>query len=244
VAAGSATSFAPLGSGAIFGALASGGIVFAYSVLRQILDFGGEVVNPQRNIPIAIVVGGIIIPLVIYILLQIGFIGAVNWAAAWVQPGDSAGLKGSDWASAPLLNAVVAAGFTWFAVVLLSDAAFSPAATGWVWLGISTRTVYAMSVNRELLKVFQRINRFGTPILPSARAPCSACSSSQRRAGYLFVGMVSMVRGLASSRIIMVDSALVNALVADTRARLVVDELRGQLAVDIPMLIVAVQELR
>jgi amino acid transporter len=55
--------FAPLGGGAIFGALASGGIVFAYSGLRQILDFGGEVVNPQRNIPIAIVVGGRLIKL-------------------------------------------------------------------------------------------------------------------------------------------------------------------------------------
>src|SRR5919206_4760391 len=73
--------FAPMGGGAVLGALASGGIVFAYSGLRQILDFGGEVVNPQRNIPIAIIVGGLIIPLVIYLLLQVAFIGAVDWTA-------------------------------------------------------------------------------------------------------------------------------------------------------------------
>ena len=190
--------FAPLGSGAIFGALASGGIVFAYSGLRQILDFGGEVQNPQRNIPIAIVVGGIIIPLVIYILLQIGFIGAVDWAAAGVQPGDWAGLEGSAWASAPLLNAVVAAGFTWFAVVLLSDAALSPAATGWVWLGIGTRTVFGMSVNGELPQVFQRINRFGTPIV--ALTACTVLGLLfffPAPSWYLFVGMVSIALTLS-----------------------------------------------
>jgi amino acid transporter len=190
--------FAPLGSGAIFGALASGGIVFAYSGLRQILDFGGEVVNPQRNIPIAIVVGGLIIPLVIYVLLQIGFIGAMDWTSAGVAAGDWGALKGSSWASAPLLNAVTAAGFAWFAVVLLTDAALSPAATGWVWLGIGTRTVYSMSVNGELPKGFQRINRFGTPIL--ALAACTVLGLLfffPAPSWYLFVGMVSIALTLS-----------------------------------------------
>jgi amino acid transporter len=192
------SGFAPLGGGAIFGALASGGIVFAYSGLRQILDFGGEVKNPQRNIPIAIVVGGLIIPLVIYILLQIGFIGAMNWSAAGVQPGHWAGLKGSSWASAPLLNAVTAAGFAWFAVVLLTDAVLSPSATGWVWLGIGTRTAYGMSVNGELPKGLQRINRFGTPIV--ALLACTLVGLLfffPAPSWYLFVGIVSIALTLS-----------------------------------------------
>ena len=190
--------FTPLGSGSVLGALAGGGIVFAYAGLRQILDFGGEVVNPQRNIPIAIVVGGILIPLVIYLLLQISFIGAIDWAAAGVQPGDWAGLLESGWSSSPLLNAVVAAGFTWFALVLLSDAALSPAATGWVFLGIGTRTVYGMSVNGELPKVFQRINRFGTPIV--ALLACTVVGLLfffPAPSWYLFVGMVSIALTLS-----------------------------------------------
>ena len=190
--------FAPLGGGAVLGALATGGIVFAYSGLRQILDFGGEVVNPQRNIPIAIVVGGILIPLVIYVMLEIGFIGAIDWSAAGVKAGDWAGLHGSDWASAPLLNAVTAAGFTWFATVLLTDAALSPAATGWVWLGIGTRTVYSMSVNSELPKGFQRINRYGTPIL--ALTACTVLGLLfffPAPSWYLFVGMVSIALTLS-----------------------------------------------
>ena len=190
--------FAPQGAGAILGALASGGIVFAYSGLRQILDFGGEAINPQRNIPIAIVVGGLLIPLVIYVLLQIGFVGAVNWSAANVAPGDWHALLGSHWASAPLLNAVTAAGFAWFSVVLLSDAALSPMATGWVWLGIGARSTYSMSVNGELPKALQRINRFGTPIV--ALAICTALGMFfffPAPSWYSFVGQVSIALTLS-----------------------------------------------
>ena len=99
---------------------------------------------------------------------------------------------------APLLNAVVAAGFTWFAIVLLSDAALSPAATGWVWLGIGTRTVYSMSVNGELPKVFQRINRYGTPIV--ALLGCTVAGLLfffPAPSWYLFVGMVSIALTLS-----------------------------------------------
>ena len=190
--------FAPLGGGAVLGALAT-----RWHRLRVLgpsadLDFGGEVVNPQRNIPIAIVVGGILIPLVIYVMLQIGFVGAIDWSDAGVQAGDWAGLKGSDWASSPLLNAVTAAGFAWFATVLLTDAVLSPAATGWVWLGIGTRTVYSMSVNNELPKGFQRINRYGTPLL--ALTACTVLGLLfffPAPSWYLFVGMVSIALTLS-----------------------------------------------
>ncbi len=160
--------FTPLGAGSVFAALAGGGIVFAYAGLRQILDFGGEAVNPQRNIPIAMIVGGLLIPLVIYGVLQLAFIGAIDWHSAGLNPGDWSGLAGSKWASAPLLNAVEAAGFSWFAVVLLTDAVLSPSATGWVWLGIGSRSVYSMSVNGELPQKAQKINRYGTPIVALA----------------------------------------------------------------------------
>ena len=155
--------FAPMGYGAVFGAVSGGGIVFAYNGLRQIVDFGGEVINPRRNIPIAMIVGGVIIPLVLYLAPQIGFIGALDWHSAGVSPGDWKGLMESPWAAAPLLQAVTVAGFAWFAVVLLSDAVLSPSATGWVFVGLAGRTAYSLSVNGELPRGLQRINRFGVP---------------------------------------------------------------------------------
>jgi amino acid transporter len=184
--------FAPMGVGAIFGAVAGGGIVFAYSGIRQIVDFGGEVINPRRNIPIAMIVGGLIIPLFLYLALQIGFIGALDWDAAQVQPGDWAGLMESHWASAPLLQAVTVAGFAWFATVLLSDAVLSPAATGWVWVGLAGRSAYSLSVNGELPSVLQRINRWGVPWV--ALVACTGLGFLlflPVPSWYVFVGMVA-----------------------------------------------------
>jgi amino acid transporter len=184
--------FAPMGWGAVFGAVAGGGIVFAYAGVRQIVDFGGEVINPRRNIPIAMVVGGVIIPLLLYLALQIGFIGALDWSAAGVTPGDWAGLMESSWASSPLLEAVTVAGFAWFATVLLSDAALSPAATGWVYVGLGGRTAYSLSVNGELPGIFQRINRWGVPWV--ALVACTIAGFFlflPVPSWYVFVGMVA-----------------------------------------------------
>ncbi|WP_030185527.1 APC family permease [Streptomyces sp. NRRL S-813] len=155
--------FAPEGVSAVFGAVSGGGIVFAYNGIRQILDFGSEVKNPQRNIPIAMIVGGLVIPLLIYVSLQIGFIGAIDWNSAGVLPGRWSALIDSKWGASPLLEAVTAAGFASFSFILLTDAVISPAATGWVWLGIGARTGYSMSVNGEFPKGLQRINRGGVP---------------------------------------------------------------------------------
>lgn len=195
--------FAPMGWGAVFGAVSGGGIVFAFSGVRQIVDFGGEVINPRRNIPIAIIVGGVLIPLVLFTLLQVGFIGAINWgdihihptatATNWVsiQPGDWGALMGSDWASKPLLAAVEAAGFSWFALILLSDAMLSPSATGWVFLGMAGRTSYSMSINGELSPSLQRVNRWGSPWL--ALVVCTVAGFFlflPVPSWYQFVGMV------------------------------------------------------
>ncbi len=59
----------------LFGALPGAGIVFAYLGFEQADQLAGEIKNPQRNLPIAII-GSIIIGAVIYILLQVVFIGA------------------------------------------------------------------------------------------------------------------------------------------------------------------------
>ncbi|MBC2640826.1 MULTISPECIES: APC family permease [unclassified Rhodococcus (in: high G+C Gram-positive bacteria)] len=184
--------FDPMGVGAIFGAVSGGGIVFAYAGIRQIIDFGGEVINPKRNIPIAMIVGGLIFPLTLYLCLQIAFIGAIDWQDAGVTPGDWAGMIESTWQASPLLDAVTAAGFAWFSLVLLSDAVLSPAAAGWVNLGIGGRIAYSMSVNGELPGEMQRINRWGVPWV--ALVTCTGIGFLlflPVPSWYVFVGMVA-----------------------------------------------------
>jgi amino acid transporter len=172
-----AKGFAPYGTAAIFGAISSTGILFAYLGFRQALDYAGEAKNPQRHVPLATVLS-VVIAMVIYVVIQIGFTGSVNWGNAHLHPGDWAGLAGSAWASAPLVSAFKAAGIGWlgtWATILIVDAGISPSATGWVYLGTSGRTNYGLSVNGSLPKAFQRPNRWHIPWLSMVVAAVIGC---------------------------------------------------------------------
>lgn len=155
------------GSGGMVHALATGGIAFAYLGSRQVLDYGGEARNPRRDIPLA-VIGSVLIPMVIYLGLQIGFLGALDWADAGVSVGDWTALTASDWASSPLFSALGVAGFGAFATVLLIDAAVSPAANGWVTLGSGARTSFAFATEGYAPRVLDKVNKHGVPWLSLA----------------------------------------------------------------------------
>lgn len=164
---GSAEGFAPYGTAAIFQAIPTAGILAAFLGFRQAMEFAGEAKNPQRDVPLATVLS-VVIAFGIYVLLQIGFIGAVDWDDAGLRAGDWAGLLGSSWASGPLVHALMAAGVAWlgvFALMVIVDAGVSPAATGWAYMGTGARTSFGMSIHGTLPKAFQRSNRWGIPWL-------------------------------------------------------------------------------
>ncbi|WP_245645256.1 APC family permease [Pseudonocardia acaciae] len=151
---------APRGWGAVFNAIAVSGIVFAFQGFREGVNFGGESRRPQRDILIA-TVGSVLVCAVIYVLLQAAFVGALNWGAAGVRPGDWAGLETSGWAHQPLYSALESSGVALlgaFGVFLLVDAVISPAGTGWIYMGDTARTVYGMAVHGGLPGVFGRIS--------------------------------------------------------------------------------------
>lgn len=157
---------APEGVGPIFNAVAASGIVFSFFGFRQGLDFGGEARNPQRDIPMA-TIGSVVVAATIYILLQIAFIGALNWGSAGINPGDWTGLAASDWAAGPLYAALNAAGIAllgYFAFVLLADAIISPSGTGIIYMGASGRVFYGMAMHDDLPRPLAWISeRFRIP---------------------------------------------------------------------------------
>ncbi|MHB1986539.1 MAG: APC family permease [Acidimicrobiales bacterium] len=159
--------FTPLGKAPIFEAIATTGIVFSYLGFRQALEYAGEARNPQRDIPRATIYS-VVIGIVLYTLLQIAFTGAINWKKAGLHIGSWSLLTKATIASAPFYDELHAAGIgllAAFASLLVIDAVISPAGTGWVYLGTSTRTVYGMSVQRFLPRTFQNMNRFRVPWL-------------------------------------------------------------------------------
>ena len=73
--------FMPGGIKALFGALPAAGIIFAYSGFEQCDQLAGEIKNPGRNLPRAIIIS-VLIGTAIYCLLQVAFIVALPPGAA------------------------------------------------------------------------------------------------------------------------------------------------------------------
>ena len=150
--------FAPAGVKGILSAIATGGVVFAYLGFEQAIQFGGETRNPKRNIPFA-VVGAMLIGSVVYILLEVAFLGALNPHAA-----------AHGWANLAFTNTfgpfaalATGLGLGWLAVVLYIDAVVSPGGTGLVYTGSSARLSYALSRNGYIPRAFEKIDDRGVP---------------------------------------------------------------------------------
>jgi len=142
----------------IFSALSVGGIVFAFTGFQNGLILAGEVKNPQRNIPIAIL-GAVFIGFILYFMLQLSFLAAVpakylahGWQAL-TFPGDSG----------PLVGLTLLLGLGTVALLLLFDAAFSPFGTTLVYTAATSRILYGMAENQHLPKSFLKLNRYGIP---------------------------------------------------------------------------------
>jgi amino acid transporter len=153
--------FAPHGGGAVLNAVAVSGIIFAFQGFREGINFGGEARNPQRGIFVA-AVASVAITAAVYILLQLAFVGAVNWASLGLRPGEWSGLETSVWASQPLYSALTASGNALlgaFGSVLLIDALISPTGSGWIYMGDGARAAYGMAAQGSLPRLFARVGR-------------------------------------------------------------------------------------
>jgi len=150
--------FAPYGFHGIFAALPLG-IVFALEGFEQAIQVGGEAENPQRNIPRA-VIGSMIIGTVIYLLLEVAFVGALNPADlvhGWANPISGVSAFG------PYATLATAAGLGWLSTLLIIDAVVSPAGTGLVYVGTSSRLSYGLGRNGYFPKTISKVSRRGVP---------------------------------------------------------------------------------
>jgi amino acid transporter len=157
--------FAPAGVKGILSAIATGGVVFAYLGFEQAIQFGGECRNPQRNIPFA-VIGAMVIGSIVYIMLELSFVGALPAQAA-----------AHGWANLTFTNqfgpyAALASGLGlgWLAVLLYIDAFLSPAGTGLIYTGSSARVAYALGRNGYIPESFGKIDKRGIPWLSTVFA--------------------------------------------------------------------------
>lgn len=151
--------FMPGGVHGLFAALPVAGIIFAYSGFEQADQLAGEIKNPGRNLPRAIIIA-VVIGTIIYTLLQVVMIGAMpanlishgwlNFADKDITAGPFAGLAG-------------VVGLGWLAFVLRLDAIISPAGTGLIYTTGTSRVSYGLARNRYVPQVFGKVDKRGIP---------------------------------------------------------------------------------
>ena len=165
------TGFMPGGIKALFGALPAAGIIFAYSGFEQCDQLAGEIKNPGRNLPLAIIIS-VLIGTVIYCLLQVAFIVALPTSVV-AGHGGLIGLTCPDTGTCnpsisslnagPFAAVAVLGGVAWLAHILRIDAFVSPSGTGLIYTTGTSRVSYGLARNRYFPQIFGRVSSNGIP---------------------------------------------------------------------------------
>jgi amino acid transporter len=154
--------FMPFGWKGVFTAVASGGVIFAYLGFEQAIQLGGETRNPRRNIPLA-VIGSMALGVVLYILLQVAFLGALD-PASLAHGWTDITFTGNGAIYGPFAGLAATLGLGWLATLLYADAVISPGGTGLLYVGTSSRVSFALARNRYIPRVFARLSERGVPL--------------------------------------------------------------------------------
>ncbi|MFD9688038.1 APC family permease [Kitasatospora sp. NPDC059088] len=152
--------FAPDGAKGVLAAISTSGVIFALLGFEQAIQWAGESRNPRRDIPRA-VLGSVVIGTIIYVLLQVVFIGALppeTFAGGWAKL-DYPGISG------PFAGLATLIGLGWLATILFIDAVISPAGTGLVYITSSSRVTYGLSRNGYAPQALQYTDRNSVPWL-------------------------------------------------------------------------------
>ncbi|WP_411801556.1 APC family permease [Bacillus glycinifermentans] len=149
-------SMAPNGWASVLTAVATSGIVFAFNGFQSPVNMAGEAKTPGRSIPIA-VIGSILVATVIYVLLQVAFIGSVN--PSMIVNG---------WShlnfNSPFADLAIALNINWLVLVLYADAFVSPSGTGITYTATTSRMIYGMEKNKYLPSILGKLHPiYGVP---------------------------------------------------------------------------------
>ncbi|MGN7861239.1 APC family permease [Microbacterium sp. 22303] len=148
--------FAPYGASAALAIIATGGILFSFNGAAVIITISGEVKNPRRNIPRAMVTT-IVFSIALYIGLQLAFIVATP------KSDIAGGWHGINFNS-PFAELALALGLQWLYWILIADAGLSPTGAAMVGVGSNARNVFALAKNGFLPRWLQKIDdKWGVP---------------------------------------------------------------------------------
>ncbi|MDG3010234.1 APC family permease [Rhodococcus sp. D2-41] len=150
--------FAPYGITASLGAIASGGLIYAYTGFRNIVELSGEARNARRDIPRAIIFT-IVFSILLYLGLQLGYLGALPGT----ELAKAAGWHGVN-LNSPFADIATMLGFTWLSWLLIADSSISPSGSGIVYTAANARNVFGLAKNGFFPSLVMRVSeRTGVP---------------------------------------------------------------------------------
>jgi amino acid transporter len=150
----------PYGARGVLSAVSSGGIVFAYLGFEQAGQFAGEARNPQRDVPWAII-ASVAAAVVLYVLLQTSFIGALP--AGDLAHG-FADLSGKPALYDGFISLAGTAGVTGGVIsALRATPTIGVIGAGLTYSATTPRLSYGMSRSGTAPAVFAKTNRNGVP---------------------------------------------------------------------------------
>jgi amino acid transporter len=164
--------FAPFGAKGVLDAVVGAGIVFSYLGFEQADQLAGEIKNPQKNLPRAII-GAMIIGTIVYIMVQVVFIAAME--PSQLIHGFP-GISNENVLSGPIAGLAGLLGIAWLATLLRVDAFVSPYGTGLIYLTSTSRVSYGLARNRYLLPIFERTDKRGVPWASMILAFLAGCA--------------------------------------------------------------------
>ena len=125
---------------------------FAYLGLTPIISVASEVKNPQRTIPIALILS-VLLSTAIYALLQLAFLGSVPTemlANGWASVTKELAL--------PYRDIALALGVGWLAYLVVADAVISPSGCGNIYMNATPRVIYGWAQTGTFFRYFTRID--------------------------------------------------------------------------------------
>jgi len=151
--------FAPFGAKGVLNAVVTSGIVFSYLGFEQADQLAGEVRNPQKVLPRAIITA-MAIGTFVYIMVQVVFIAAMD--PAQLTHGFP-GISNANVLSGPIAGMAGLIGLSWLATILRIDAVVSPYGTGLIYETSTSRVTYGLARNRYIPQAFQWTDKRGVP---------------------------------------------------------------------------------
>jgi len=148
--------FLPFGWKGVFVAMAGGGVIFSFLGFEQAIQLGAESRNPQRNIPLA-VIGSMILGVLLYVALQVTFIAALD-PAVLGSKGWNLAFTGTGATYGPFAGLTVALGLGWLAFLIYADAVISPGGTGLLYVGTSSRLLFALARDGYVPGLFAQLS--------------------------------------------------------------------------------------